>query len=177
MSEMWLKTNIPDVSSYFKWNHRLSFLQEGSVAPQKEDGLGESDRRLNRGSSLCSCMAGETHLSLKLVFLFFGNNRIPFCSAAPSMCTRAVWLAHHDRVYTSHRVRLWVSTHRVCGQKPLSYWRSPRAFLVPQLVKSLPVTQETQVQPLGQEHPLEKGMATHSSILAWRIPWTEESVG
>ena len=33
------------------------------------------------------------------------------------------------------------------------------------------------VQPLGQEHPLEEGMATHSSILAWRIPWTEESVG
>ena len=35
--------------------------------------------------------------------------------------------------------------------------------------------QETWVQPLGQEDPLEKGMATHSSILAWKIPWTEES--
>ena len=34
--------------------------------------------------------------------------------------------------------------------------------------------QETQVQPLGQENPLDKGMVTHSSILAWRIPWTEE---
>ena len=37
--------------------------------------------------------------------------------------------------------------------------------------------QESQVQSLGQEDPLEKGMATHSSILAWRIPWTEESGG
>ena len=37
--------------------------------------------------------------------------------------------------------------------------------------------QETQVQPLGQEDPLEKGMATHSSILAWRILWTEEPGG
>ena len=37
--------------------------------------------------------------------------------------------------------------------------------------------QETWVQFLGQEDPLEKGMATHSSILAWRIPWTEEPVG
>ena len=37
--------------------------------------------------------------------------------------------------------------------------------------------QETQVQPLGQEDPLERGMATHSSILAWRIPWTEEPGG
>ena len=41
-------------------------------------------------------------------------------------------------------------------------------------VKSLPVIQETWVQSLGQEDLLEKGMATHSSILAWEIPWTEE---
>ena len=44
-----------------------------------------------------------------------------------------------------------------------------------QRVKSLPAMQETQVQSLGWEYPLEKGMATHSSILVWRIPWTEES--
>ena len=48
------------------------------------------------------------------------------------------------------------------------------ASLVAQMVKNLPAIQETQVQSLGQEIPLEKGMATHSSILAWRIPWTEE---
>ena len=41
-------------------------------------------------------------------------------------------------------------------------------------VKNLPAAQETWVQSLGQEDPLEKGMATHSSILAWRIPWPEE---
>ena len=43
-----------------------------------------------------------------------------------------------------------------------------------QMVKSLPVMQETWVQSLGWDEPLEKGMATQSSILAWRIPWTEE---
>ena len=43
-----------------------------------------------------------------------------------------------------------------------------------QMVKNLPVMQETQVQSLCQEDPLEKGIATHSSIFAWRIPWTEE---
>ena len=43
-----------------------------------------------------------------------------------------------------------------------------------QTVKNLPAIQETQVQSLGWEDPLEKGMATHSSILHWRIPWTEE---
>ena len=42
------------------------------------------------------------------------------------------------------------------------------------MVKNLPVIQETRVQSLGQEDPLQKGMATHSSILALRIPWTEE---
>ena len=41
-------------------------------------------------------------------------------------------------------------------------------------MKNLPAMQETWVQSLGQEDPLEKGMATHSSILAWKIPWTEE---
>ena len=46
--------------------------------------------------------------------------------------------------------------------------------LVAQLVKNLPAMQETQVQNLGQEDLLEKGMATHSSILAWSTPWTEE---
>ena len=49
-----------------------------------------------------------------------------------------------------------------------------RAFLVAQMVKNLPTMQETWAWSLGQEDPLEKGMATHSSILAWRIPWTEE---
>jgi len=42
------------------------------------------------------------------------------------------------------------------------------------MVKTLPPMQETKVRYLGQEDPLEKGMATHSSILAWGIPWTEE---
>ena len=46
-----------------------------------------------------------------------------------------------------------------------------------QMVKNLPAMQETQVQSPGQEGPLEKGMTTHSSILAWRIPWIEEPSG
>ena len=45
------------------------------------------------------------------------------------------------------------------------------------MVKHLPAMQETWIQSLGQEDPLEKGMATHSSILAWEIPWTEEPGG
>ena len=46
-----------------------------------------------------------------------------------------------------------------------------------QMLKNLPAVQENWVQPLGQEGPLQEGMATHSRILAWRIPWTEEPGG
>ena len=45
------------------------------------------------------------------------------------------------------------------------------------MVKSLPAMQKTQVQSLGWENPLEKEMATHSSMLAWRVPWTEKPGG
>ena len=51
------------------------------------------------------------------------------------------------------------------------------ASLVAQRVKCLPTMQETQVRSLGREDPLEKGMATHSSTLAWKIPWTEKPGG
>ena len=61
-----------------------------------------------------------------------------------------------------------VCCHSVC----LTYML--RTSLVAQMVKNL---QETQVQSLGWEDPLEKGMATHSSIPAWKIPWTEEPGG
>ena len=50
-------------------------------------------------------------------------------------------------------------------------------FLVAQMVKNLPAMWEAQVQSLGQEDLLEKGMATHSRILAWRIPWAEKPDG
>ena len=46
--------------------------------------------------------------------------------------------------------------------------------MVAHMINNLPAMQETWVRSLGQEDPLEKGMATHSSILVWRIPWTEE---
>ena len=52
-----------------------------------------------------------------------------------------------------------------------------RASLVAQILKNLPVMQNTQVQSLGWDDPLEKGMSTHCSILAWESPWTEEPSG
>ena len=58
--------------------------------------------------------------------------------------------------------------------KPLAGLCLGLASLVGKLVKNLPAMQDTHVQSLGQEHLLEKGMATHSRLLAWRIPWSEE---
>ena len=65
-------------------------------------------------------------------------------------------------------------TERLSTAKHPDYTRTS---LVAQIVKNLPAMQETQVQSLGCEDPLEKGLSTHSSILAWRIPWTEEPKG
>ena len=59
-----------------------------------------------------------------------------------------------------------------CIKFEVAYWRS-RASLVAQTVKRLFAMQETRVQSLGWEDPLEKGMETHSSTLVWTIPWTE----
>ena len=50
----------------------------------------------------------------------------------------------------------------------------PRASVVARMGKHLPAVQKARVPPLGREGPLEEGMAAHSRILAWRIPWTEE---
>ena len=93
-----------------------------------------------------------------------------------------------DRVYIS----VWVTLHypvqlsidgrsisfitdncRLCRDPTIA---SGASLVVP-MVENLPAGQETWVQSLGQEDSLEKGMATHSSILAWRIPWTEEHGG
>ena len=57
------------------------------------------------------------------------------------------------------------------------HYRLPWNFLIAQMVKNVPIVQETQVRSLGQEDPLEKEMATHTHIPAWRIPWTEEPGG
>ena len=65
----------------------------------------------------------------------------------------------------------------VMGSKPCSLVPFPWASLMAQQVENLPAMQEVQVRSLGQGDPLEEKMATHSSILAWKIPWTEEPGG
>ena len=67
--------------------------------------------------------------------------------------------------------------HLLLANIKFTFYSSPplaRASLVAQMVKNLPAMQQTRVPSLGQEDPLEEEIATHSSILAWRIPWIEE---
>ena len=59
-------------------------------------------------------------------------------------------------------------------RKIKTYYKAYWASLVAQTVKNLPALQDTEVRSLGWKYPLEEKTATHSSILAWRIPWTEE---
>ena len=72
-----------------------------------------------------------------------------------------------------HSLLLIIKCHHLASRISVSY-HPYRPSVITQLVKNLPAMQETQVQALGWKDPLEKEMATHSSILAWQIPWTEE---
>ena len=86
----------------------------------------------------------------------------------------------HPTPLSHHRPPSWVPV--LYGSFPLTIYFTHGsvyvwASLVAQMVKNLLAMQETWVQFLGQEDPLEEKMATHSSILAWRIPWTEEPGG
>ena len=99
-----------------------------------------------------------------------------------SRSSQFLFLVPHETYFLTRSVQCNASDHgsipgsgRSPGKGidcPLQYsWAS----LVAQLVKNLSAMQETWVQSLGGEDPLEKAMATHSSILAWKIPWTEPS--
>ena len=78
-------------------------------------------------------------------------------------------------------LKLWLLRGKTVSKgkkdKKTSTLHQANASLVAQMVKNLPSMQETWVQSLGWGDPLEKGMVTHSSTLAWRIPWTEEPGG
>ena len=74
--------------------------------------------------------------------------------------------------------KVWEATHEQMALLPFTTCSLVgQASRVTQWVKNPPAMEETSVRSLGWEDPLEKEMATHSSILAWRIPWTEESGG
>ena len=107
----------------------------------------------------------------------------------PSDSKQKVWLMKWNMIYVNNCEDILKVLHSfippykhlVLESKSTAWWslliRAPYpcfVSLVAQMVKCLPAMQETQVRFLGQEDPLEKEMAIHSSILAWKIPWMEE---
>ena len=117
----------------------------------------------------------------------FGNCVSPTLEYLGSFVV-AHWLSCSEAcgIFPDHRLNL-CPLHWQADSYPLHHQGSPHGIftcffvfwvsLVAKMVKNLSVMHETGVHSLGQEDPREKGMATHSSILAWEIPWTEEPGG
>ena len=101
--------------------------------------------------------------------------KIPWTEGPGGLQSMGLWRARHKWALTAHSTR--ITKIRICFRGDvflgkcflLMFWAS----LVAQLVKNPPAMQETCVQSLGWKDSLEKEMASHSSILAWKIPWTE----
>ena len=89
----------------------------------------------------------------------------PWSILRPSVTT---WLSQKEVIQPLlHTLGLFLNNHQL-------FWGEGETSLVAQMVKRLPTMRETRVRSLGQEDPLEKEMAIHSSTIAWKIPWTEE---
>ena len=122
-----------------------------------------------------------------------GLQRVDITEVTQYVCTHAT---SHTHLFSHLSNKYLMSPNQLCvlcackqdkiQRSPLSNSSPVEIFIlhcttgaspVAQLVKNLPAMWETQVQSLDQEDPLEKDMATYSSILAWRIPWTLQSMG
>ena len=136
------------------------------------------------GSSVYAILQARI-LEWVAIFSSWGSSRPRGQTHIPCVSCIGKWILYHfpggsackEFAHTAGDLGLIPGLGRSAGEGigyPLQYsWAS----LVAQLVKNPPVMRETWVQSLGWEDPLEKGTATHSSILAWRIPWAEEPDG
>ena len=140
----------------YLWNRNRIRDTENKLVVAKGEGPGGG---MEWASAISRC---------KLACIEWINNKVLLCSTGNYIQIPVI--NHNWKEYEKEYVCVWVwlpiPTH-------IHVWAS----LVAQMVKRLPTTQETRVRSLGQEDPLEKKMATHSSVLPWRIPWMEEPGG
>ena len=148
---------------------------------------------------LCICVSIHVSICIYVSIIYGSNNHlciylcIYVCTnqssvyLCPCVCMHylCIYLYSHLCIYQSFYAPICVSVCYLSQEMFLEFyfnivppWTSGlRSSLVAQTVKHLPTMRKTRVQSLGREDPLEKEMATHSSILAWRIPETEEPSG
>ena len=126
--------------------------------------------------SMCIIEASKLKDSSPVILLVFEQHNSWLCGRPPKSRDFASLTSDHKIPIASIGQQCDLAAY--IPKCPLEGWFHPIwASLVAQLVKNLPAMQDTPVQPLGWEDPLEKGMATHSSFLSWRIPWTVQSIG
>ena len=101
-----------------------------------------------------------------------GFSRQEYWSGVPLPSPYSHWESKNKNL-SKEKIKICHLTCKECSPHP-SGGKTDRASLVAQMVKNPPAMREIQVRSLGREVPLEKEMATHSSTLAWKIPWTEE---
>ena len=152
-----------------------SYLVICCVKPPSCESLWFCDMRISPAHVIwVSCMQGahsgvttDSSVRTKVKYWFFYLSSSEFCTCLLHVNDDIPTQAPKHCVYWENNSH-WGTTGLTLP---------PRAFIVAQMVKHPPAMWETQVQSLGQEDLLEKEMATHSSILAWRILWTEKPVG
>ena len=118
-------------------------------------------------------LTGLIYLQSKVLLKVFSSTTIQmhqFLSAQPSL-----WSSFHIHTWLLEKPKLWLCRPLLAKWYLCFLIQLSRS--VTQLVKNLPAMRETWVQSLGWEYPLEKGIATHPSVLDWKIPWTEEPGG
>ena len=128
-------------------------------------------------SSKTSLTVGSIYLAIYLHNIFIVNGWALFAKTAQTMSIDHLHLHRKTYLFWKYIFLVWMKIIIYFSQGNIINIVLTWSSLVAQTVKNLPAIKETQVWSLGQEDPLEKGMATHSSILAWRIPWTEEPGG
>ena len=143
---------------------RLKRLSSSSSIPRKI--------KLRKGTIIYTTPLCQTHVFLPLPY-------IASRQSSPEQTLKAEWETGRRTGIKGHIQSSFYNRgcHELCQDQIMKGFECQRASLVTQLVKNPPAVQETWVRSLGWEDTLEKGRATHSNILAWRIPWTVQSIG
>ena len=128
-----------------------------------------SEALSTEGQGSYSTGVSANHSSFPMECSILGTH-LPCTGSEKGFWDKTAWVNPSSSLSLS----FFICKNRIILTPTMHYFMSAESSLVPQTVNNPPAMQETRVPSLGQEDPLEKGMATHSRIPDWRIPWTEK---